>query len=95
MAGAVPVLAIDAVRAAIADERYDDAETLLGAHLDAVASAIAGGIDRADRNAWQMLLDAQQVLAEECRAGRDAARAALDRAAGDRRGVRAWQQALA
>jgi len=98
----VPVLPMDAVRAAVADERFDDAGRLLDAHQSEVARCLASdGIGPATRAAWQALLDAQAMLVAELRAGRDAAAAALAHGAertdgaDARRATRGWLRELA
>jgi len=92
----IPALPTAQVRAAIAADDWALAGTLLAEHDAAVAAACAGpGFEQAPREAWQDLLDAQRALAGEIRTGRDEAARALDKLGQDKRGARAWQQALA
>ena len=92
----IPALPVAGVRAAIADEDWDLADALLRDHHAAVIAACAGpGFAAAPRGPWQALVEAQRALADEIRSARDEAGRALDKLGQDKRGARAWRQALA
>jgi hypothetical protein len=92
----IPALPADAVRAAIEADDWQRATDLLQAHDAAVVQTLAGvDFATAPRAPWLDLLAAQHALAGEVRAARDEAGRQLARLGQDRRGARAWQQALA
>ncbi len=92
----IPALPATGVRAAIDAGDWDLADTLLREHHAAVIAACAApDFATAPRGPWLELADAQRALADEIRIARDAAGRALDKLGQDKRGARAWQQALA
>jgi hypothetical protein len=92
----IPQLPAAEVRAAIADEDWDLASSLVQAYGEAVvAAASAVDFDREPRGPWLDLLAAQRILADEILSARDAAAHALEKLGRDQRGARAWHRALA
>lgn len=92
----VPALPVDAVRAAIAVDDFDEAMRLLDVHHGAIVWALSHvDLKTSPRQPWLDLVAGHAALVEEMTTARDAASALLAQCARDRRGAAAWMRELA
>lgn len=92
----IPVLPVEAIRAALAASEWDTAEALMAGHEAELRAACTPEslAEARCRESWLALLAAQRDLVEELRAARDEAGRALDRLGRERRGVSAYLKGM-
>ncbi|MBF6025600.1 hypothetical protein [Lysobacter niastensis] len=88
----IPALPEPAIRAAVQCGDWNQAERLLSQFDLDVRRALPTADLRAERDAWQQLLEAQQHLLADLKRERDEAGAALARLGHEHRGMRAYLQ---